>query len=116
MLYAADTRQENVTPRGMIRSKIAEFKRMELKCRGLAVRTKKIGPVLKKRKIKYICIQRQGEVIVKCMRMKRMGCVIMINEGEGGHWTEKGGRPVSVFWRERVGSGVGGGGAQNDVR
>jgi len=50
MLYAADTRQENVTPREMIRSKIAEFKRMELKCRGLAVHTKKIGPILKKEK------------------------------------------------------------------
>ena len=56
MLYAADTKQENVTPRGMIRSKIAEFKRIELKCRGLAVHTKKIGPILKKKNKKYIYI------------------------------------------------------------
>ena len=78
MLYAVDTRQENVTPQGMIRNEIAGFKRMELKCRGLAAH-KKIGYILKKKNNIYIYIQRQGEVIVKCMRMKRMGCVIMIN-------------------------------------
>lgn len=114
MLYAADTRQENVTPRGMIRSKIAEFERMELKCRGLAVHTNKIGPILKKKNKIYICIQRQGEVIVKCMRMKRMGCVIMINEGEGGTGERKGADRCQSFGVS--GLEVGGGGAQNDVR
>lgn len=54
MLYAADTRQENVTPRGMIRNKIAEFKRMEWKCRGLAVHTKKIDYILKKKNNIYM--------------------------------------------------------------
>jgi hypothetical protein len=35
--------EENITPPAVIRNKIAEFEQMELKRRGLALHTKKIG-------------------------------------------------------------------------
>lgn len=46
--------------------------------------------------------------------MKRMGCVIMINEGVGGIGERKGADRCQSFGMS--GLEVGGGGAQNDVR